>query len=129
MPRREQRRTRTEKNKKQQIPKTADQEARKVSFTDSAGTEHAVEVEAGSLYDAVGLAIARFHGAQKEMLCVEPRCRFTVEMRQPTTTHAVEYAAFAKWMNERYGSARERAVRAKLKEALKHRPVVTTGMG
>jgi hypothetical protein len=39
----------------------------KVSFTDSAGTEHAVEVEAESLYDAVGLAIARFQGAPSEM--------------------------------------------------------------
>jgi hypothetical protein len=37
----------------------------KVSFTDSEGTEHAVEVEAESLYDAVGLAIARFHDAPK----------------------------------------------------------------
>jgi hypothetical protein len=37
--------------------------ALKVPSTDSEGTEHAVEVEAESLYDAVGLAIARFHEA------------------------------------------------------------------
>jgi hypothetical protein len=39
----------------------------KVSFTDSAGTEQAVEVEAESLYDADGVAIARFHDAPREM--------------------------------------------------------------
>jgi hypothetical protein len=70
----------------------------RVSFVDSAGTEHAVDVEAETLYGAVGLAIARFHGAPSEMLCTTPQRRFTVEVRQPTTTHTVEYAAFAKWM-------------------------------
>ena len=35
----------------------------RVSFIDSDGTEHAVEVEAETLFDAVGLAIARFHAA------------------------------------------------------------------
>jgi hypothetical protein len=44
------------------------------------------------------------------MLCVSPRSRFTVEVRQPMTTHAVEYARFAKSMNERTGSQREPAV-------------------
>jgi len=44
----------------------------KVSFMDSEGTEHAVEVEAESLYYAVGLLIARFHDAPSEMLSVSP---------------------------------------------------------
>jgi hypothetical protein len=101
----------------------------KVLFTDSEGTEHAVEVEAETLYDAVGLAIARFHAAPPGMLCVTPRSRFVVEVRQPTTTHTVDYAAFAKWMNERFGPPRDLAIRAKLKELLKHRPVLSSGMG
>jgi hypothetical protein len=44
----------------------------KASFTDSDATEHGVEAEAKSLYDTVGLAIARFHGAPSELLCVSP---------------------------------------------------------
>ena len=90
----------------------------------SKGTEHAVEVEAESLYDAVGVAIARFHDAPSAMLSASRRGRFTVEVRQPTTTHTVEYAAFARWMNEPFGSPPELAVRAKLKELVKHRPIV-----
>ena len=101
----------------------------RVAFIDSEGTEHSVEVEAETLYDAVGLAIARFHAAPSEMLCTTPRNRFTVEVRQPTTTHTVEYTAFAKWLNEPFGQPRELAIRAKLKELLKYRPVVVTGMG
>jgi hypothetical protein len=99
-----------------------------VSFLDSDGTEHAVEVEAETLYDAVGLAIARFHDAPDDMLCISPRGRFTVEVRQPTTTHTVQYAAFAKWMNKPFGPPRDLAIRAKLWELLKTRPVAP-GMG
>jgi hypothetical protein len=62
------------------------------------------------------------------MLCVERRSRVAVEVRQATTTHAVEYAAFAKWMNEKFGSPRELAARAKLKEMLKHQQLLT-GVG
>jgi hypothetical protein len=100
----------------------------RVLFNDSEGTEHAVSVEAESLYDAVGLAIARFEDAPAEMLCVSPHGRFTVEVQQPTTTHTVQYAAFAKWLNEPFGQPRELAIRAKLRKLLK-RPVVVTGMG
>jgi len=39
----------------------------RVSFTDSEATEHAVEVEAESLYDAAGLAIGRLRDASREM--------------------------------------------------------------
>jgi hypothetical protein len=101
----------------------------RVSFIDSEGTEHAVEVEAETLYDAVGLAIARFHAAPSDMLCTTPRSRFTVEVCQPTTTHTVQYVAFAKWMNEPFGHPRDLAIRAKLRELLKYRPVMVTGMG
>jgi hypothetical protein len=100
----------------------------RVSFVDSEGTEHAVEVEAESLYDAVGLAIARFHDAPDVMLCTSPRGPFTVEVRQPSTTHTVQYSAFAKWMNERFGQPRDLAIRAKLRELLKTRPIAP-GMG
>jgi hypothetical protein len=86
---------------------------RKVSSTDSEGTEHAVGAEAETLYDdgAVPCRAA-------EILCAGPRSRFTVEVRQPTTTRTVD-CAFAKWMNERLGSPRDLAILVKLKELLK----------
>ena len=71
----------------------------------------------------MGLAIARFHNAPGEMLCTSPRGRFTVEVKQPTTTHTVQYEAFAKWMNAPFGPPRDLALRAKLKELLKYRPI------
>jgi hypothetical protein len=43
-------------------------------------------------------------------------------VRQATTAHAVEYAAFAKWMSEKFGSQRELVVRAKANELMKGRP-------
>jgi hypothetical protein len=36
----------------------------KVSFTDAGGIEHAVTVEARSLYHAIGLAIAQFRASE-----------------------------------------------------------------
>ena len=61
------------------------------------------------------------------MLCISPRGRFTVEVRQPTTTHTVPdevfgkwmSEVFAKWMNKRFGSPRELNIRAMLKALLK----------
>ena len=101
----------------------------RVSFIDSGGTEHAVEVEAETLYDAVGLAIARFEAAPSDVLGTSPRGPFRVEVRQPTATHTVQYTAFAKWLNEPFGPPRDLAIRAKVRELLKTRPVVVTGMG
>lgn len=48
-----------------------------------------------------------------------------MKFARQAATHGVEYAAFVKWMNERFGSQRELA---KLKELLKHQQL-STGVG
>ena len=59
----------------------------RVSFKDSAGIEHAVELEAKTLYEAVGLAIDRFRRC--EHVGYEPKGlhEFIVESREPGTQH------------------------------------------
>jgi hypothetical protein len=57
----------------------------RVSFRDADGIEHAFEVDARTLYQAVGLAIDRFR--RYEHVKYEPQAlhEFTVEPREPGT--------------------------------------------
>ena len=70
----------------------------RVSFTDYEGVEHAMMVEADSLYHAVGMAIARF---RKSELPREPgpNDKFTVEPRETTVQQTVTHEQFKKWLN------------------------------
>jgi hypothetical protein len=57
----------------------------RVSFKDSEGVEHAVEVEARTLYEAVGLAINRFRSCEHVKYEPEGLHEFTVELQEPAT--------------------------------------------
>jgi hypothetical protein len=50
-----------------------------VSFRDADGIEHAVEVDAGTLYQAVGLAIDRFRRCEQMKFEAKGLHEFTVE--------------------------------------------------
>jgi hypothetical protein len=50
----------------------------RVSFTDSEGIQHAVEVEADSLYEAVALAVAEFRKDEMNTAGTVPMTEFTV---------------------------------------------------
>ncbi len=69
----------------------------RVSFTDSDKTEHAVEVEAESLYEAVALAVADFR--DDPLLRDRPTSgtEFTVAVLRNPTEHKIKLQQVAKW--------------------------------
>jgi hypothetical protein len=90
----------------------------RVSFQDSEGVEHAVEVEARTLYEAVGLAIDRFRRC--EHVKYEPRGlhEFTVEPREPGTRHRLTRKTFEAWLRQPGGSPADTALKSRLKGLL-----------
>jgi hypothetical protein len=89
-----------------------------VAFGDSDGVEHAVEVEARTLYEAVGLAIDRFRRC--EHVPYEPKGmhEFIVESREPGTEHRLTRNTFDAWLRRPGGSPADVALKTRLKEIL-----------
>lgn len=69
----------------------------RVSFTDSDKTEHAVEVEAESLYEAVALSVADFR--DDPLLRDRPgeMTEFTVAVLRNPTEHKIKLQQVVKW--------------------------------
>ena len=90
----------------------------RVSHTDSDGVEHAVELEARSLYEAVGLAIDRFRRC--EHIKYEPKslCEFTVEAREPATQHRLTRKVFDQWFRQSSASPADAALKSRLRALL-----------
>ena len=90
----------------------------RVSFRDSEGIEHAVELEARTLYEAVGLAIERFRHC--EHVKYEPKGlhEFVVESREPSTQHRLTRNMFDVWLRRPGGSPAEVALKTRLKGLL-----------
>jgi hypothetical protein len=79
----------------------------RVSFTDSDKTEHAAEVEAESLYEAVAQAVADF---REDPLLRDPpgaMTEFTVAVLRNPTEHKIRLQQVVKWAepNTREGPA------------------------
>jgi len=90
----------------------------RVSFRDSEGIEHAVELEARTLYEAVGLAIERFRHC--EHVRYEPKGlhEFIVESREPSTQHRLTRNMFDNWLRRPGGSPADVALKTRLKGLL-----------
>lgn len=86
----------------------------RVAFRDSDGVEHAVEVEARTLYEAVGLAIDRFRRC--EHVGYEPMGlhEFIVESREPSTEHRLTRNTFDSWLRRPGGSPADVALKTRL---------------
>jgi hypothetical protein len=69
-----------------------------VSFTDSEGIQHAVEVAAGSLYEAPVLAMAQFRRCGFTVDTRGPATRLTVAVKMPSTTHEVQWGKIETWL-------------------------------
>ena len=78
----------------------------RVSFTDSEGIPHAVEVQAESLYEAVALAVAEFR-ADELTAPPGPMTDFIVSIRRPAIEHRIRLSQVSKWAegNTREGPA------------------------
>jgi hypothetical protein len=90
----------------------------RVSYRDSEGIEHAVELEAGSLYEAVGLAIDRFRRC--EHVLDEPKglYEFIIEPRELTTQHRLTRNMFDAWLSRPGGTPADVALKPRLKVLL-----------
>jgi hypothetical protein len=86
----------------------------RVSYTDLDGIEHAITVEARSLFHAVGIAIARFRLSQQ---AGEPGSltKFTVEPREISVLHTVTRKHFDDWLARPSGTPAETAQRDDLR--------------
>ncbi len=90
----------------------------RVSFRDSEGIEHAVELEARTLYEAVGLAIDRFRRCEQVPYDPKGMHEFTVESREPSTQHRLTRNMFDAWLRRPGGSPADVARKSRLKELL-----------
>jgi hypothetical protein len=90
----------------------------RVSFRDSDGIEHAVELDARTLYEAVGLGIERFRRC--EHVKYDPRGlhEFTVESQEPGTQHRLTRTTFDAWLRRPGGSPADVALKTRLKRLL-----------
>ena len=70
----------------------------RVSYSDSDGATHAVEVEADSLYEAVALAVAEFR--QDEILTITPApmTEFCVTVLRKPIEHRIRFRKVQEWV-------------------------------
>jgi hypothetical protein len=90
----------------------------KVSVADIAGVEHSTQVTAGSLYEAVAVALAAI---RKDEWVGEIGTGLTtvkVEVLQPPVTHEVKMKDFQAWLQRKAGSPADMVLRDKLLKML-----------
>src|ERR1039457_5087907 len=90
----------------------------RVSFMDSEGVEHAVELDARTLYEAVGLAIDRFRRCEHVRYDPKGLHEFTVEPREPGTQHRLTRNMFDAWLRGRGESPGDGPEKNRLSEVL-----------
>lgn len=88
-----------------------------VSLTDENGTTHRVQVQAASLYEAVGLAVQAFRG-QEWVPSIGPATRFRVAVRQPSIEHEATVAAVQEWTDAIAKSPADKLLRARVRSML-----------
>lgn len=89
-----------------------------VSFRDSEGIEHAVELDAGTLYEAVGLAIDRFRRSEHVKYDPKGLHEFIVESREPGTQHRLTRNVFDAWLRRPGGSPADVGLKTRLRGLL-----------
>ena len=89
-----------------------------VSFTDSEGIRHAVEVSASFLYEAAALAIAEFRRCGFTANTPGPATRLTVTVKTPATSHEVRFSKIEAWLESGGRSPNEQAMKMTLRELL-----------
>ena len=86
-----------------------------VSFLDSDGLRHSVEVQAGSLYEAAVLAIGAF---RKHNCQPGPASQLQIEVTGPSVTHTVTVRKVREWLEGGAKSPNEKVMKERLKAAL-----------
>ncbi len=91
-----------------------------VSFRDSEGFRHAVEIDAESLYEATLLAAQSFaeHGCPPGFAH-----QIEIEVRPPAVVHMVTLNRVREWVQATARSPKERVLKQRLKDLLAQLPV------
>ena len=89
-----------------------------VSFTDTNGIRHAVEVAASTLYEAATLAIAEFRRCGFTENAPGPATRLAVTVKAPATSHEVQWGKVEVWLQSA-GKPNEQALKGRLRELLR----------
>jgi len=71
----------------------------RVSFTDSEGISHAVEVQAESLYEAVALAVSEFRNDRVTSM-PGPMTEFMISIQRPAIEHRIRLGQVSKWAQD-----------------------------
>jgi hypothetical protein len=90
-----------------------------VSFTDTNGIRHAVEVAAVTLYEAAVLAMAEFRRCGFTTDAPGPATRLTVTVKAPGTTHEIQWGRIETWLQSGGRSPNEQAVKTRLSQLLR----------
>lgn len=69
----------------------------RVSFTDSEGVLHGIDVEAESLYEAVAIAVAQFREDEVSPSAPGPLTEFTVAVYRNPIEHKIRLGQVTKW--------------------------------
>ena len=88
-----------------------------VNFKSATGIIHGVDVEAETLYEAAGLALARL----KKDGWIEglgPGSRLQIEVREPSTTHSLTVSQLQRWIDGGTKSPADVLRRARVKQLL-----------
>ena len=89
-----------------------------VSFTDSEGIRHSVEVAASTLYEAATLAMAEFRQSRFTENAPGPATRLTVTVKAPRTSHEVQWGKVESRIQSA-GKPNEQAMKTRLRELLR----------
>ena len=90
-----------------------------VSFTDTSGITHSVEVAAESLYEAAILGAAAFRNSPLlDGAMPGAATRLTIEVRGPASRHEVTMGTVTRWLDSVGRGPKEQLVKARLREVM-----------
>ena len=95
-------------------------EARKcvVKMRDPEGIEHAVQVQAGSLYEAASLGLKQFRRSEWSREATFEAGMLQVEVWEAPTIYRISVGNLERWLQRSGGSPREVSLRQRIKQRL-----------
>jgi hypothetical protein len=89
-----------------------------VSFTDSQGITHSIDVTAESLYEAAVLALAEFRRCGFTDAHTGPATQLTIEVLAPSTSHEISVGKVRAWLDSNGKGPAQQALKTRLREVL-----------
>lgn len=99
----------------------------KVSYCDLKGIEHAIEVTADSLYEAVAQGLRVFRESEWIDEMGGGQTTISVVVRQPEVEHKVRVRDFERWLESQGRTPAEVSLKGRLREVLGREPGASSG--